>query len=208
MMSARAAFAYILPAVAIVAFAGCALPARFALPERASKISVSQLSEADQLLAYALQAGLLLPADFLLEKERARAEFIADKSSYKRVKLAMLIALSPPASTSAAATADDSEIQGLVEPIAFNTNPAQASDEPAVRGIAALLLSAAQERKRLREQLRDTMLRSQANRRDEISAQTEARILRTQVEELEKKLSALKSIERSVNSRSAESGVK
>ena len=201
MMSARRIFAYVLPALAMVALASCAWP------ERAPKSSVPQLSEADQLLTYALQARLL-PADFSLEKERARAEIVADKSPYKRVKLAMLIALSPPASTPAAAAADDSEIQGLVEPIAFNTNPAQASDEPALRGIAALLLSAAQERKRLREQLRDTMLRSQANRRDEVSAQTEARILRTQVEELEKKLNALKSIERSVNSRSAEGGIK
>ena len=184
------------------------MPARVEQTNLVPKLNAFQPSEAELLLTYVLQARLLLPAEFALEKDRMRAEFVAEKSNRKRVKLAILMALSPPVLAPVAAAAEDGELLALIEPLAYSANASLASTEPALRAIATLLLSAAQNRKHLREQLRDTLTRSQANRREEVNAQSEARILRIQVEDLEKKLNALKSIERSVTSRSAEGGVK
>ena len=59
----------------------------------------------------------------------------------------------------------------------------------------------AQDRKKLRDQRRETQARVNALRRDD-SKDVEARALRAQVDELERKLAALKSIDRSVNRRS------
>lgn len=185
--------------------AGCTLvPAHVDAPAHEAKTATYQPSDAEQLLTYILQARMLSPAEFAMEKDRARAEFAVDKSSYKRVRLAILMALSPPALTPAAVT-EEAEFQALLEPLAFGTS---ASPEPALRAIATLLQSVTQDRKRLREQLRDAVARGQATRREEASALAEARILRIQVEDLEKKLNALKSIERSVTSRSTEGSVK
>ncbi|HEX9390038.1 MAG TPA: hypothetical protein VF928_01860 [Usitatibacteraceae bacterium] len=183
---------------------GCNLePLRRTVTAPETQRPASSPSEAEQLLTYVLQARLMPPAEFALEKDRARTEFAAEKSSHNRIKLAILIALSPP-SVAASAALDDAEFQALVDPLAFSAGASLASTEPALRAIATLLQGMAQDRKRLRE----ITIRSQSTRREEASAQAEARILRIQVEDLEKKLNALKSIERSVTSRSAEGGVK
>lgn len=188
---------------------GCTVvPAHVDAPIPEAKIVAYKPSDAEQLLTYVLRARMLSPAEFALEKDRVRAEFAAEKSNQKRVKLAILMALSPPVLAPAAAVAEDAEFQALVEPLAFSGSLSPASTEPALRAIATLLQSMAQDRKRLRDQLRDVVARSQATRREEANAQAEARILRIQVEDLEKKLNALKSIERSVTSRSAEGSVK
>ncbi len=203
MITPRSWLAGLLLLTITASLAGCALvPARVDAPE--AKTASSLPSDAEQLLTYILQARMLSPAAFTLEKDRVRAEFAVEKSSHRRVKLAILMALSPPA-LAPAALAEEAELQALLEPLAFGSS---ASPEPALRAIATLLQSVTQDRKRLREQLRDAVARGQATRREEASAQAEARILRIQVEDLEKKLNALKSIERSVTTRSTEGSVK
>ena len=203
MITPHSWFAGLLLLTITASLAGCALvPAHVDAPE--AKTTSSLPSDAEQFLTYILQARMLSPAALTLEKDRARTEFAIEKSSHRRVKLAILMALSPPA-LAPAALAEEAEFQALLEPLAFGTS---ASPEPALHAIATLLLSVAQDRKRLREQLREAVARGQAIRRAEASVQAEARILRIQVEDLEKKLNALKSIERSVTSRSAEGGVK
>ena len=69
-----------------------------------------------------------------------------------------------------------------------------------IRVLATLLHGFATDRRKFREQLRDTQARLSLARKDDIR-DAEARALRAKVEELETKLNALKSIDRSVNRR-------
>ena len=70
-----------------------------------------------------------------------------------------------------------------------------------VRALAMLLAGMAQERKKLRDLLRETQTRLSTLRRDD-TKEMEVRALRSRVAELERNLAALKSIDRSVNHRS------
>lgn len=174
------------------------------------------VSASDAFQGFFLQAKKMSPAELAIEKERVRAEFNTDKSEYSRIKLALLLTL--PAGNASAATlsADDAELAALVEPIAAaagisttgttatgNGGESRAS-ESELRVLALLIQASAQERKRLREQARDALSRTQVAKNESTKKDEEARILRTRVDELEKQLAALKSIERSVNSRTKE----
>ncbi len=183
---------------------GCnLLPTRLARLSPEMPPAAQQSSETEQLLSYVLQARLLTPAEFGLEKDRVRAELATEKSSRNRIKLAILIAFSAPLTT-VSGTQEETELLSLIEPLAFSPGASPSSAEPGIRAIATLLQNMAQDRRRLRE----VVARSQTSRREEANAQAEARILRMQLEDLEKKLNALKSIERSVTSRSAEGSAK
>jgi hypothetical protein len=161
-------------------------------------------SDADQLLAYLLQARKFDTREFATERELSRSLFQADKSDFNRVKLAVLLASMPLAANPNAI--DDAELIALLEPVASRANavtegnPAIAKDTE-VRALAMLMYTMAQDRKKLRDQWRDAQARLNALRRDD-TKEMEARALRTRVEELERKLAALKSIDRSVNRRS------
>ena len=158
------------------------------------------------LLNYSLEARAMSAADLANEKDRARAEFGRNKSEFNRMKLAILIALSPSnvsssASGAVAGISEDAELNSLLEPITYGAAATGNSPAPDLRALAMLIQTLVQDRKKLRDQLKDAQSRTQTTRRDEASSQTEARILRAKVEELEKKLDALKSIERSVNTK-------
>jgi hypothetical protein len=168
-------------------------------------------SASDALQTLLLQTKKMAPAELAIEKEKARAEFNADKSEINRIKLALLLALPAAGNASAAAlAADDAELTTLVDPVAAsagtttvvgtnNTEPR--TSEAELKVLALLIQSNVLERKRLREQARDAQSRTQVAKAELTKSEQEARILRTKVEELEKQLTALKSIERSVNSR-------
>lgn len=154
------------------------------------------------------------PAELVLEKEKTRAEFNTEKSELNRMKLALLLILPTPATTTAAALiADDAELAALVDPVASGAsanavgaatvtgNPETRLAESEARVLALLIQGSMQERKRLRDQSRDWQLRTQVAKTDLTKSEQEARILRTKMEELETQLAALKSIERSVTSR-------
>lgn len=189
----------------------CALPPKRSAPAPAGVIA--QPSEADQLLAYLMPTRKLDARDFLIEREQVRNAFRADKSEFNRVKLALLLATMPaPAmsSTTVAGTnanaSDDAELIALLEPM-LNTTSGLATGAPVrptnteLRGLAMLMHSLALDRKKLREQWREAQARLNALRRDD-TKDVEMRGLRAHVEELERKLAALKSIDRSVNRRS------
>ena len=167
-------------------------------------VQPTPLSEADQLLAYSLQVRKFDTREFTTERERSHSMFIADKSDFNRIKLAVLLASMPLAATPN--VADDAELIALLEPLASRANtgtdgnPAIAKDTE-IRALAMLMYAMAQDRKKLRDQWRDAQARLNALRRDD-SKEMEARALRMRVEELEHKLAALKSIDRSVNRRS------
>jgi hypothetical protein len=164
----------------------------------------------DALPGFLLQAKKLAPTELMLKKEKARADFNAEKSELNRIKLALLLVLPAPSNTPAATlAADDAELALLIEPIASgataNTSAGGAieahSSESQMRVLGLLIQGSLQERKRLRDQAREAQSRTQVARTELTASQQEARILRTKLEELETQLAALKSIERSVTSR-------
>lgn len=197
---------FTLTAFVLITFAGCALQPTVVQPpavETRVVIEPAPKSASEQLLNFLLEARAMPASDLSNEKDRARAEFAKNKTEFNRMKLAILIALSSainqivqPAATN---TADDNELAALLEPLTYSVNASGSAAAPDLRGLAMLIQSLVQDRKKLRDQLKDALTRTQTTRRDELSSQSEARILRAKVEELEKKLDALKSIERSVS---------
>jgi hypothetical protein len=176
-------------------------------------------SVSDRLLQYMVQIRVLNGPDLQAERERVRVEFAADKSEFNRLKLALALALpSLPTTTTGASgnqvtsvptlstAVDDSELITLTEPITTVSNAANGfATEPEVRALAMLIQSIAQDRKRLRDQTKEIQTKAHAKGREEAAAsEKEARNLRLKVEELEKQLIALKSIERSINSRNTD----
>ena len=145
--------------------------------------------------------------------ERSRNAFQGDKSEFNRVKLALLLVpvpASPLASAASANATDDGDLIALLEPLVRNTAASAAASMAVIpvpvapvgmRALAMLLYGMAQDRQKLREQWREAQVRLNAMRRDD-SKEVEARALRARVEDLERKLAALKSIDRSVNRRS------
>ena len=194
----------------LLMLAACTTPSTQAPAQgiRAKTEPAPMMSE--QLLNYLLTARAMTPTDFASEKERVRAEFLHDKTEFNRMKLAILISLLPATGPSitttplaaAANIAEDTELTTLLEPFTNSLASSSNATSPDLRGLAMLIQGLVQDRKKLREQLKDSLNRTQITRRDELSSQSEARILRAKVEELEKKLDALKSIERSVGVKS------
>ncbi len=178
-------------------------------PESAIIMQPTIPSASDALASFLLQAKKLAPAELLLEKEKARVDFNTEKSELNRIKLAILLALPAAANTPAATlAADDAELAVLIDPIASgaasNASGGSAETRAAeseIRVLGLLIQGSVQERKRLRDQAREAQSRTQVARTELTASQQEARILRTKLEELETQLAALKSIERSVTSR-------
>lgn len=166
-------------------------------------------SDLDQLLAYMTQMRTLDAREFAVERERIRNAFQADKSEFNRVKLALLLASIPASSLPSPASAnaiDDGDLIALLAPLVHNAGASTAAIPPAaqqagIRALAMLMHGMAQDRKKLRDQWREAQARVNAMRRDD-TREVEARALRARVEELERNLAALKSIDRSVNRRS------
>ncbi len=159
-------------------------------------------SDADLLLSHIAGVRKLDAREFATEREVARNEFQRDRSDFNRVKYALMLALVPPATSSIAATVahDDAELISIIEPLLATAAPGSAAADSQVRTLATLLNAMVSERRRVREQLRDTQIRLALARKDD-TREAEARALRARVEELESRLNALKSIDRSVNRR-------
>ena len=198
----------------VVLLAACALePKRAEPPPAHVVVQPAPPSETDQLLTYMMQTRKLDARELAAEREQLRILFQTDKSEFNRVKLALVIASAPASLTSATAAAnlttnanDDAELITLLEPL-VNNNSASSADALVVpqnfeiRALSTLIYGIAQDRKKLRDQWREAQARVNALRRDD-TKEVEARALRARVEELEAKLAALKSIDRSVNRRS------
>jgi hypothetical protein len=197
---------------------GCALEPvkidRSPPPDPAIIMPPSAPSAADTLQTLLLQAKKMSPAELAIEREKVRADLSVDKSELNRIKLALLLSLPTPGNASATTiAADDAELSALVDPVAAAasmstvagaTGTDARTSEAELKVLALLIQGNLQDRKRLREQARDALSRTQVAKTDATKREEEARILRTKVEELEKQLAALKLIERSVNSRTKE----
>ena len=186
----------------------CALESkRIEPPQTRLIVQPAMPSESDQLLVYFAQVRKFDARELASEREQMRNAFQLGKSEFNRVKLAILLASTPTALLTTAAIAnDDGELIGLLEPLvngpsASTADPAAVAKRVEISALASLVYGMAQDRRKLREQWRETQARVNALRRDE-TKDVEARALRAQVDELERKLAALKSIDRSVNRRS------
>ena len=186
--------------------AGCAIQPAPALPLPAeTRIIIEPAPKliSEQLLNYLLEARALSTSDLMAEKDRVRVDFSRSKTEVNRMKLAILIAIpSAAAQSSAASSAEDAELNTLLDPVTYGLAASGNAAAPDLRALATLMQGLVQDRKKLRDQLRESLSRTQITRRDEASSLSEARILRAKVDELEKKLDALKSIERSVSFKS------
>lgn len=193
----------------------CALePKRVEPPVTRVIVKPALPSEADQLLVYAMRLRQLDARELAVEREQTRNTFSIDKSDFNRVRLAMLLVPSLTAqvrvpTNPTQGASDDAELMLLLEPLVRDAQGtalgAPAADTSTtrdeLRALALLIHSMAQERKKLRDQWRETQARLTTIRRDD-SKDVEARALRARIDELERRLAALKSIDRSVNRRS------
>ena len=185
-----------------VVFAGCALePKKIEAPETRIIVQPAPPSQADQLLSHVAAVRKLETREFTIERDSARNQFQHDRSDFNRVKYALMLALVPAVATPSPSSAqDDSELISLTEPLITAAGPTSISANRELRALATILHGIVSDRRRVREQLRDTQVRLAQARKDD-TRDTEARALRARVEELEAKLNALKSIDRSVNRR-------
>jgi hypothetical protein len=188
---------------ALCLVSACALePGRGAPPVTRVIAQQATPSEADQLLGYMAQTRKLDARSLASQREQLRSTFELQKTEFNRIKLALLLA-STTAATSLAQ--DDAELILLLEPVVHREQVPNAdfqaqSAQDDTRALAALMYGLAQDRKKLRDQLREAYARISALRRND-AKEIEARALRARVEELERNLAALKSIDLSVNRR-------
>lgn len=150
-------------------------------------------SAADQMIEQ-LQALLLMSGgDLNTAREKHREAFERDASTQNRLNYALTWYFSQTASTMNAG--DEDKLIALIEPLAATTNTDVAS-----RTIASVLQQSALSRKRVRDDARYAAQRA-AVKPPEPNREAEVRQLRARIDDLEKQLAALKSIERSVTRR-------
>ena len=165
-------------------------------------------SDGDLLMAYVLQVRKLSTDEFMVEQNRVRTEFSNNNSEYSRVKLAVMLALTPVpvAVATNGGGNEDAELIALLDPLVFSVAASGTSAKPELRALAHILQGMAHDRKRLREQAKVAQTKITVIKRDESSV-VESKQLKVRIEDLERQLAALKSIEKSVGAR-GESAVK
>jgi predicted small lipoprotein YifL len=193
-MNSQRVLRSIIALLALLPLGACGLLARYSTPPAPEARVVLQSappSESDQLLSYAGKLRKYEARDAAIDREALRAVAARERTDFARIKYAL--ALSVLAGTG---SAEDAEIITTLDPLVASAPAAEVE----LRTLALLLHGAASERRRLRDQLRELQTRVSQARREE-TREAETRALRTKVDELEAKLMALKSIDRSVNRR-------
>lgn len=170
---------------------GCALqpPAPVAATGPATPVSAAIApahSAIEQLMAYLLQARTLGAHALSEEISRMREAWGRDKSEVTRLKLALLLASN--------ANTDDGELMTLLEPLVQDA----ASAKPEIRALATLVHGAAYERKRTKDSLAAAQARLREAQKSQESSLARVDQQRRQIEDLEKRLNALKTIEKSL----------
>jgi hypothetical protein len=171
--------------------AGCAVPppvpgVATSPPIPVSTAIVSGSGAIEQLLAYLLQAKTLGPQALYEETSRMRDTWGQDKSELNRLKLAMMLA--------SGANTDEGELMTLLDPMVQDASPTM----PEMRALALLMYGAAYERKRIKDALAASQARLREAQKSQESSLARLDQQRRQIEDLEKKLNALKTIEKSL----------
>jgi hypothetical protein len=156
-------------------------------------VSTAAPSAADVLMQDIAQLMALSPVEQSAARETARDSFVRDPTDYRRLRLLVTLLVNP------ASPDDDERAISLAEPWVLERGA------PLEQSVAKLVTQLAMERKRLRTEQSLNRARavtaSQQLRREERERDAESKQLRLRVEELEKQLIALKSIDRSVTRR-------
>jgi polyhydroxyalkanoate synthesis regulator phasin len=191
----RARVCLLMSIVCIVStLSGCAFDMRSPPPVAApvQEIVVPKPSTADVLMDQLLGLQLLSGNDLVAAREKYRESFERDPSTTNRLNYAITWYLSLTAN---AAAADEDKLAQLIEPLAVASNTDTAS-----RTVAGLMQQSALSRKKVRDDARYAAQRTNV-KREEPGKEAEVRQLRARIDDLEKQLAALKSIERSVTRR-------
>jgi len=175
--------------VAAVLLAGCAVlePGRVSAPEPPP--APSALSTAEHLLVHFARLRALddagLAAEIASQRERTRRE----GSELARLKLALALSIANPA--------DDAEILALVEAL---SSPG-AGRETGVQAMASFLQRFVSERRKLRENAAAAGSRAREDRRALETQRSRAEALQERVAQLQQKLEALTTLEKSLADR-------
>ncbi len=156
-----------------------------AAPAYAQKpVRPAALTETAELMAYLLQVRTLSPSALAEEGARTREALARDHGDAVRIKAAV----------AAQGNGDDADVLSLLEPLVQDSSAAK----PELKGVALLLYQGAQERKKARDMASAAAARVRDAQKASETAQAKSEQLRKQVEELEQKLNAVKTIEKSL----------
>lgn len=138
----------------------------------------------ESIMAYVLKVRNMGNSVLTDEIQRQREMLARERTDLHRLKLAVLLIQS--------GSTEETEVLALVEPVT------QEQADPNLRALAVLLHTTATERRKTRESLLAAQGRLREAQKNQENTQHRNDQLRKQVEEMEKKLTALKSIEKSL----------
>jgi hypothetical protein len=180
-------------AALVLMISGCALqppaPVQVSSPAAAPR----EPTAAEHTLAELSRLQRLSPAELAQTRDAAREVFERDPAMFRRMQYAMTIFVAPMSPS------DDDRLLTLLEPILNQATPPDDTN----RVLALLAQTSAAARKKIRDDAvtarKTNVVAKRDDRRDD--REPEVRALKQRVEELEKQLLALKSIDRSVTHR-------
>ena len=181
-----------LAVVSIISFllAGCAtqsagVPVQAPQPAPVTSVLIPQpQNPAESIMAYVLKVRNMGNSVLTDEIQRERDALNRERTDIHRLKLAVLLIQT--------GNADETEVLTLVDPVT------QEQVDPNLRALAVLLHTTLVERRKTRESLAITQGRLREAQKTQETTQTRNDQLKKQVEDLERKLTALKSIEQSL----------
>jgi len=138
----------------------------------------------ESIMAYVLKVRNMGNSVLTDEIQRERDALNRERTDIHRLKLAVLLIQT--------GNADETEVLTLVDPVT------QEQVDPNLRALAVLLHTTLVERRKTRESLAITQGRLREAQKTQETTQTRNDQLKKQVEDLERKLTALKSIEQSL----------
>lgn len=179
----------------IGSLSGCAVDntAQRVAPVAASPV-VATPSAAESLMQTIRELQNMTPATLAAEKDIAREAFERDPVQFRRLRYLLALNAAPATAT------DDDKLLSAVEPLLNTTTD---DNDLSIKTIAQQIREVALSRKKLRDEVANVRSRNAnitANsKRDE--REPEVRALKLRIEELEKQIAAMKSIDRSVTRR-------
>jgi hypothetical protein len=155
---------------------------------------VAAPSPADSLVQALRELQSMAPTALAAEKDIAREAFERDQVQFRRLRYLLALYVAP------ATAADDDKLLSVVEPL---LNTTADDNDLSIKTTAQQIRDVALSRKKLREEIANIRSRSTSiaanNKRDD--REPEVRVLKLRIEELEKQIAAMKSIDRSVTRR-------
>jgi hypothetical protein len=190
-------FSVTIALLTLLIISGCAVDGnRAPINREITPPAAPQISAADELIAELMRLQAMPAAELISIRDAARDAFERDPAPFRRTRYMLALHASP------ASAADDERLLMLVEPIVAAAPTSTNGTNAATTALAITIQQAALSRKRLREEIIATRTRAaNAANKPRDDREPEIRALKIKIEDLEKQLAALKSIERSVTRR-------